>query len=777
MDPKSPQGTLGQIADNPLVASALGRPMDQSSSATPNATDTAASPTGSPIPQPGAPPRSPINGGASMAQMLMAKGQPTPTAFRSAHVEKIGDNAAQAIKTNPEAAQKPGGWAKALVGGAVDALKGISAVGDLLGDVAAVGTVPAGAGALTGIARTMQARQQRMRQGRLDVQEENKNKVMMAEANTRMIHEQRLVHELDDKAKQSSVDSGLRQIDTLKKQASPAPPLAQHLDSDQAAQFLKDKKWDATEHTPIPDGIKTTGTDKDGNPITRITYSIMGVPSDVDLDPEKDKDVLAELNKFAPPANGGKWGQDGKQHMTGVEFNLAMQHANDVRAATQATQKAIVDSKAADEDIAKRIEAQDFGSNTTIWVNALSHAPNGDPMAARSYLLQQMKTNPELANKWPNLDNDLREKMGKNDKGEYVFDKMILDYQKKADDRLEILKKENEEVDKAHGEDAASMATGYRDKAEQTSDPQLKNQYTLWANTLEKKAKASLDYAADKKTREGEAESKASEGDLSSLKDMVLHYEYEPDKLFARFKGIKQKQEFIAQMHRDDPTWSEAEYKKRYATKQDFRAEGKGGLMVQSLNYFAGHLDAANDLIAPLQNTNSKYLNMPLNKIKGAGAPGEAAIGRYKLALDAAKKEYENFLLNNHAQHEIDKEAMAKLVDENTTPAAAQGILRQMAHTVAVRARSLNARYRNDIKENIPEFIEPQNEAVFRTFGIDPQKEILGSEGPKRLPQGLPKPVAGMTRITTPNGTPMDFPTGSDQLKQAIANGAVTVTQ
>lgn len=769
MDPKAtPQGTLGQIADNPLVASALGQPVDRNSSADPTASDSASpvlSPSGSPIPQPGTPPGSSISGGASMAQMLMAKGQAVP--FKSPHVEKIGDNAAQAIKANPEAAQKPGGWAKALVGGAVDALKGISAVGESLGDVAAVGTVPPGAGGLTGLARTMQARQQRMRQGRQDQQEADKNRVMMAEANTRMVHEQRLIHELDDKAKQSSVDSGLRQIETLRKQASPVPPLAQHLDSDQAAQFLKDKKWDATEHTPIPDGMKTSGVDKDGNPINRITYSIMGVPADVDLDPEKDKEELTFLNKYGPPASGGKWGQDGVQHMTGVQYNLAVQHANDVRAADIALQRGLLNAGIEEKDIRKGAESLRF-AETPEMVNALG-AAKGDIIAARN----QMLRNPGIAGKYPNLDNDIRDWVdAKGGKGSY--DKMLEDYQKKIDATNTQFEDRRKELTSADGPKAAGLAEQWR--TEMTTAPaEYRSTLQGLITEADAKAKGVMEYQTDLKSREAEAELKASEGDMASVLDMALKYQYDPDKLFSRFKGQKQKAEFLAEMHRQDPNWSEAEYRARFNTTNDYRPQGVGGKAVQALNTFAGHTLDANNLIQGLRNTNVPLLNTPINKMKSE-ILGSPQIIAYRTAIAAAADNYIDFLLNNHAKHESDDKLAEKLQSTDLAPAAAQALLRQMANTIAIKAGEQNRTYSTTMKQNIPGFIGKKTENAFRTFGIDPQSIFKDEDGVQTKPS-IPKPVDGMARVKLPSGSFMDFQQGSDAYKQAIAHGAIAVNQ
>lgn len=777
MDPRNPQGTLGQIAgNNPLVASAIG--LDQNSTATPTASDTASSPypgaavlspSGSPIPQPGTS-SSPVNGGASFAQTLLARGQTLPT-VQSPHVTKIGNNAAKAMADNPEAAKQPAGWAKALVGGALDALKGI---GDSLGD-AATGTAPAGGGGLDGVFRTLQNRQQRERQQKLDVQEADKNKSMMAEANIRMQHEQRLVHKLDEDAKQASVESGQRQIAAMRTQPSPSAPLGEKLTSEEIGQFLKDKKLDPTKETAVPDGVKTVGTDKDGNPITRLTYTLMGVPADVSLDPAdpQQKKVIDELNKYAPPANGGKWGEGGAQHFTGTEFNLAMQHSNDVRAATLARNQQLINS-----DIATQKQTQDMESvnfrGVADWVNALSHTNNGDVIGARNAML----ADPKMREKYPNLDNDLREYYGKDDKGAYNYDKLLEKHQENVDKQIQSINDLQKEIDKSHGEDSAAIAAGLQSKLSQGDlAPGLRQRYEKMLKQANSQASASLDYAADKKTREANAELKANEGDLSAVQDMALAYEYDPDKLFSRFKGQKQKVEFLAEMHRKDPIWSEGEYRARFKTTEDYRPQGKGGQAKQSLNTFAGHVGDANNLISTLNNTKSPLLNTPLNKMK-EDVLGRPEIMQYRVAIAAAADNYIDYLLNQRAKHQSDDDLAKKLQSTDTSPASAQVMLRQMANTIAIKGRAQNKGYRDQMGgKDIPNFLDPDTEQVFRTFGIDPKQITTqgqsGLIGGGKAAQDLPKPATGMARVKLPSGSFMDFQEGSDSYKKAIANGAV----
>jgi hypothetical protein len=770
MDPRLPQGTLEQIADNPLVASAIGRTVDQNGEAMPSVSGTeipVQSPTGSPVPTPGASPYSPVSGGASLAQTLLAKGQNLLSTFRSQHVEKIGDNATKALAAQPDAATKPGGWSRALVGGALDALKGVSAVAESLGDVAAVGTIPAGAGGLTGAARTLQARQQRMRQQRLDVEESKKNNALIAEANARTRHTQALAHQLDEETKDKLIASNQPVLDVLK-EAGAEYVLQEKKDSDDLTQDIQNGKISPAQHAGVMDGKKDLG-----NGLSRGTYSIV-VPHDVDLDPSKPrhKQVLDLLNEYAPPGEGKIWQGEtkGVVHLGGDQFLHLVSQATAAETSTMARDKYIVDKGLASVDNVKKLESIKFEQNLDGWNQALADT-GGDIIGARNLLL---RTQP---NKWKDLDNDLSRHMGKE-----LYDKALEDHQKRLDIVSTQFEDRRKELTTADGPKAAGLAEQWR--TEMTNVPsEYRPTLQRLISEADAKAKGVADYQTNLKARESEAEQKAGEGDISAVEDMALNYEYDPDKLFSRFKGQKQKVEFLADIHRKDPNWSEAEYRARYNTVNDYRPSGEGGKAKRSLNAFAGHTGRVNDLINSLQNTRSPLLNTPLNKFKEEvfGSPQFVA---YRQDLQAAADEYLNFLLNNHAKHESDDKLVTQMTSSDTSPAKSQAILREMAHTVAIRARAQNDAYHETMKKDIPGFVNPDTELVLRTFGVDPKSiTATGTSGlvggPRVRPgwENLPAPVKGMTRVQLPSGKPMDFQADSDALRTAIAHGAIVASQ
>lgn len=685
--------------------------------------------------------------------------------FRSAmalspHASKIGNAITKTIAENPRAAAQPGGVMRAVVAGGLQALTGI---GDSLGDVAAVGTVPEGAGGLTGMARTLQARNQRMRQQRLDTQAEKKDNALIAETNARTLHTQALVHQLDEEAKDKLIASNQPVLDLLR-EAGAEYVVAGNKDSNELSRGIQSGTIKPTEHAGVLDGKKDAG---DG--LTRGTYSIV-IPHDVDLDPSnpRQKQVLDLLNEYTPPSKGKTWqGENGSAvHFQGDQFLHLVAQANAAETSTMARNQHLVKQGLETVDSAKKMESIQFEQNLDTWNKALAAVGGQDVIAARNLIL---RTQP---GKWKDLDYDLAQHY----KQEH-YDKMLDDYQKKITGTLADFEDRRKELTTADGAKSAGLASQWRTEMK-TVGPEFRPTLQKLIDEADAKAKGAQDYSVDLKTRESEAEQKASEGDLSSVMDMALKYDYDPDKLFSRFKGQKQKAEFLAEMHRRDPNWSEAEYAARYETKKDYRPQGKGGIAKQSLNAFGGHVGDANSLIETLRNKKSPLLNTPINKWKEE-VLGQPQFIAYRQAVQAAGDEYLNFLLNNRAKHKSDDDLVEKMNSTDTSPEAAQGMFRQMANTIAIRARAQNKAYRDQMGENIPKFLDPDTEQVLRTFGIDPKS--ITNEGPSGLihnqqkAQNLPPAAKGMVRVQLPSGTFLDYAEGSDAYKQAIANGATAV--
>jgi hypothetical protein len=147
---------------------------------------------------------------------------------------------------------------------------------------------------------------------------------------------------------------------------------------------------------------------------------------------------------------------------------------------------------------------------------------------------------------------------------------------------------------------------------------------------------------------------------------------------------------------------------------------------------------------------------------------GQPQFVAYRTAVSAAADEYINFLLNQKAKHASDDELAAKLTSVNQSPAAAQAMFRQMANTIAIRARALNKGYRDQMGgKDIPNFLDPDTEQVLRDFGIDPKSITAQTTSglikptakvPAKAPgatAGAPAGAANPTPGKAANGTPV----------------------
>jgi hypothetical protein len=397
-----------------------------------------------PVPQPPPVPQE----GREYAQ---ARSGDTPLLFNDRLIQGMDD----AAKIAPEVVRSGGfsGFAKALLAGWASAIGStknekplntvVNSIASGLGDAAAVSAtpLPSGAGGLTGAFRTLAAGQTRREEQRRQNVKENqqdfendqvtkRNDALVAESNARMVHEQKLIHQIDEQAVLGSIDTGTKSVAKLRTLSSPAPVLATDLDSDEVRAYIADKKLDPTKETAFPTGRKTVGENPDGTPVYRTTYTLMGLPNDVDLDPAKpaDKQILDRLNKYAPAPNGTKWGgtdtpgvTPGVQHLTGAQFNSLLQQANDIEAATKARNQALEDAEIADSDHIQKLESVRFqAAKDGVWQNALA-SNNNDPIKA----LGVLQSNPDVVAKYPNLPQDVRHAYG-----DKLFDEMVKDRQK-----------------------------------------------------------------------------------------------------------------------------------------------------------------------------------------------------------------------------------------------------------------------------------------------------------------------------------------------------------
>lgn len=289
-------------------------------------------------------------GGATLGDVMPAQLKQAAAAAQA--------SVAKAKQANQQATQTKAQYLRTLGQHALQAAGGIVSS---LGDAAAVGTVPLGGGAAGALARTFGARQERVRQQSIDEQNRMKNEALIAEANTRRIHEQRLSHQLGEQNIQASVNQGLKQAAVLRSGAIPALEKAKGLTYDQIPNAIRNKAFDLGGDVALPTGTKVIGEDPQTHePITAATYSIFSVPQTVKLDPKNDQqkqeiDTLNKYSQFPKQENA-----DGTVTMTGPQYIAFRQQANDLMTVENAANEAFVANNVATEKRAISDEGKEF---------------------------------------------------------------------------------------------------------------------------------------------------------------------------------------------------------------------------------------------------------------------------------------------------------------------------------------------------------------------------------------------------------------------------------
>lgn len=165
------------------------------------------------------------------------------------------------------------------------------------------------------------------------------------------------------------------------------------------------------------------------------------------------------------------------------------------------------------------------------------------------------------------------------------------------------------------------------------------------------------------------------------------------------------------------PEEAEEQYKTKQAVAKSF-GDGNDATSIQSFNQFLGHTLDLSESVNSLRNTNVKLVNTGINALKGI--TGNAAVSNFLTQQYAAKKEFENFLNNNHALHDDDIKEGKRLINEDMTPAQFQGALKQFAKTASIRMGTINDKYKNTFGTDYPHLVSATGQQALHHFGIDP---------------------------------------------------------
>lgn len=178
------------------------------------------------------------------------------------------------------------------------ALQAVGGIRNILGDAAAGAEAGGGhRGALTGVVGTLRASGERE-------QKQMNDRILTAKANAEMMHQQRLMHEMDQKSMDGGAESGQKALAAIEAPASGeggGQTMFRDQTSDQLHELLAQGKIDPTKQTVFHTGNVFDGKDSNGIPRYRATYSVVTLGGPVTLgesgkDDGPHQDVLNFIN-------------------------------------------------------------------------------------------------------------------------------------------------------------------------------------------------------------------------------------------------------------------------------------------------------------------------------------------------------------------------------------------------------------------------------------------------------------------------------------------------
>lgn len=197
---------------------------------------------------------------------------------------------------------------------------------------------------------------------------------------------------------------------------------------------------------------------------------------------------------------------------------------------------------------------------------------------------------------------------------------------------------------------------------------------------------------------------------------------------YKNLGGLTQAQA-IAWARTINPNWNAGLYGNVNKVRQDYlNPRGTGG-QIEAFNTFLNHASDAKDAVDTIQQTNSPLLNRPLNWLR-THAWTDPAVQQYWAALEPVRKEFMSVLNAGRGESQIDQQEMAKILDDNASPAAVRGVLGTLGHAAVRRLDSVNENYRTASNgSNWPNLVYPMARQSAMNIGLGREISKYGSGG------------------------------------------------
>lgn len=603
----------------------------------------------------------------------------------------------------PEPQSRPGsfGWKIA------QAIQGFTKA---MGDAGNIGQVPEGGGALYGIAKTLQARSQRMteeqhhkealeQQARENAREDWRMLANVAHSNVQMRHEQLLTSQLGEEQRDKSIASGQQMADqwtSLPKSQSQV--IAENLTSSEIANMIKSKgadgkaRLDPARVTAFPTGKKFLGENKDGTPQYATTYTIMSIPAEYELK-ETDQPWLKIVNSIP----GGPQYKAGDR-MPGYVANSLFKQAQTIQAQTVARDQALADQKAAEE--------YTTWDTTGTWAKYLG-AADGRIRKAADHFMADWSKSPEMQSQFVNPMKDIQMSYSLDKKEDPNGTKGYAQALSKQDeeDRRE---REDAETRRHHIESERIMALNKNKDAFDEAGIPLTGEMAARISALPPDKKAMMDKIQD-----------------NPLKATLMSIAFSPgevdfDKVFPnrKYRGTTDisAEAAIGIIRQLNPRWNERQYKVMTQAYDDI-TKGPTSFNIQQYNNILEHTAAAKRIIDNTwRNAAPKMMLRPLNWLQDQYGN---QVSEIRAALAPVRNEFSQLMAGKYAPNKEEADAYQTILNENSRPDALDHAFKIVAATGAIRLENINQTFKRTTGQDIPGLLTKDSLDEARSLGLD----------------------------------------------------------
>jgi hypothetical protein len=489
-----------------------------------------------------------------------------------------------------------------------------------------------------------------------------------------------------------------------------------------SSQILK-KGYDPSKYMAIPDGhtpaIGSDGrqvTDKNGNPVEELTYSIVNGTTQVPLS-QDDYDKFSKYGLMKGAKDGfkvpeGATVSGSTQALMNYKIGLYDQTEREVNQVREAAGLEPI-------NIASEIKKNPgLGTSIESWHNdAASNNPADQYNTVKG-------VHPNAAGSILNLmggDSALQKYQAKNQGTDF---KNVDEARKKlADDSANV---------KVNGDGTVAYTgkdSGVQDAA---------NYLNL---TVRQERGASAGKTADDlkakqaaETNSGDVQETARNivgGDLAQLNDVVSRKGEDRRAMMNAILDEAKKQ------GKDPADFSPTALKTKSEMYQDYR-QGKTSNNIAAFDAFLGHANDAMDANDSWRRSGSPLINKSLSWL-AKNATNDTNYIAFDTSLEPVRKEFMSFLNANRAEHAEDLKTMQTVLNTDNSPAQIETALKQLGKSADIRLAAIGRKYQNTMGTPFPNLVSDEGKQTLARMGIN--SKSVGQASQQTSSQNGQKPA------------------------------------